>query len=101
MQTPRRTRSSVLGKRSPQDRDVSPTRVGTDKGDELDQLPTPQQTPKLKRARTMVLEDGTGNKENIPPFRTQSLLEMSPSSGRATRSLRRTTSLVNRVPSSM
>lgn len=101
MQTPRRTRSSVLGKRSHQaSADESFTSVSTDKPDDEGVLPTPESTPKLKRARTMVLEDGAGNKENIPPFRTQSLVELSPSSGRAIRSIRRTNSYSPRMPSS-
>jgi hypothetical protein len=57
MDSPRVTRSSVLGKRSQTD---SPS---------TDQLKTPDSTPALKRSKTVAVEhDGQTNKENIPPL---------------------------------
>ncbi|PFH52088.1 hypothetical protein AMATHDRAFT_141012 [Amanita thiersii Skay4041] len=88
MQTSRVTRSSVLGKRSHQQPDalnVSSLSCDT-------QLPTPESTPILKRARTALYDlDHDANKENVPPLSTEcTSTESSPASARATRVLRRT-----------
>ncbi|KAL0576301.1 AAA ATPase [Marasmius crinis-equi] len=80
-QTPRVTRSSVLGKRSHQ-RDGSSS--------SCEQLHTPD-TPTNKRIRiSTTVVDGDANKENIPPYNISPLsTDGSPVSPRATRSLRR------------
>ncbi|KAF9268641.1 P-loop containing nucleoside triphosphate hydrolase protein [Marasmius fiardii PR-910] len=80
-QTPRVTRSSVLGKRSHQ-RDGSLS--------SCEQLQTPD-TPTHKRIRiSSTVVDGDANKENVPPFSVSPVeLESSPVSPRMTRSLRR------------
>ena len=65
MQT--RSQSSVLGKRSHQP-DAKPSTI--------DQacMPTPELTPKTKRARvSLCLQDGDSNKENVPPFSSEPL----------------------------
>ncbi|KAJ7629887.1 P-loop containing nucleoside triphosphate hydrolase protein [Mycena rosella] len=78
------TRSSVLGKR-PHHPELSTPTTDTKR-----QLQTPDNTPNPKRPRTSnTAIDGDGNKENVPPFNTQSIA--SPPSPRATRALRRTT----------
>ncbi|KAI0312309.1 P-loop containing nucleoside triphosphate hydrolase protein [Amylostereum chailletii] len=87
--TPRRTRSTVLGKRSHQSDSPSPSKPAPcdDAADTF--VLTPDSSPCAKRPRTsLTLFDPTGNKENIPPFDDDSLLS-SPSSSRA---LRRTNS---------
>ncbi|KAJ7141510.1 P-loop containing nucleoside triphosphate hydrolase protein [Mycena epipterygia] len=79
------TRSSVLGKRPHHPDPSTPAHTDTKR-----QLQTPDNTPNPKRPRTSsTVLDGDGNKENVPPFNTESLA--SPPSPRATRSLRRTT----------
>lgn len=66
--TPRRSLSSVLGKRSHQ-RSASSSSLAT-----CDQLATPDNTPDPKRPRTsLTLLDGTNNKENIPPYRVEAI----------------------------
>ncbi|ESK97305.1 cell division control protein 6-like protein [Moniliophthora roreri MCA 2997] len=79
-QTPRTTRSTVLGKRSHQsESSASP----------CEQLQTPD-TPTHKRVRTSTVVDGDANKENVPPFNLSTANgETSPVTGRVTRSLRR------------
>ncbi|KAJ7747245.1 P-loop containing nucleoside triphosphate hydrolase protein [Mycena metata] len=78
------TRSSVLGKR-PHNSDPSTPQ----QADSKRQLQTPDNTPLPKRPRTSSTAlDGDGNKENVPPFNTDSVA--SPPSPRLTRSLRRT-----------
>ena len=86
MQTTRITRSSVLGKRSHQPRDLSPAPRS------CEQLQTPDPTPNPKRARTSTLvTDSDGNKENVPPFKGELVNgDSSPMSARAARALRRT-----------
>ncbi|KAJ7497591.1 P-loop containing nucleoside triphosphate hydrolase protein [Mycena latifolia] len=79
------TRSSVLGKRPHHPEPSTPAHTDTKR-----QLQTPDNTPNPKRPRTSTTAlDGDGNKENVPPFNTDSVA--SPPSPRATRSLRRTT----------
>ncbi|KAJ7772656.1 P-loop containing nucleoside triphosphate hydrolase protein, partial [Mycena maculata] len=79
------TRSSVLGKRPHNPEPSTPAQ-----GDAKRQLQTPDNTPTPKRPRTSnTAVDGDGNKENVPPFNTDSIA--SPSSPRASRALRRTT----------
>ncbi|KAK7045549.1 AAA ATPase [Paramarasmius palmivorus] len=80
-QTPRVTRSTVLGKRSHQSEASSSS---------CDQLQSPE-TPTHKRVRTSsTVVDGDANKENVPPFNISPVNgELSPTTGRATRSLRR------------
>ncbi|KAJ6476050.1 P-loop containing nucleoside triphosphate hydrolase protein [Mycena vitilis] len=74
------TRSSVLGKRPHNPDPSTPT-------DSKRQLQTPDNTPNPKRPRTSNTGlDGDGNKENVPPFNTESVA--SPPSPRR---LRRTT----------
>jgi hypothetical protein len=70
MSTPRHlTRSSVLGKRSLHAVDDDETSPVDDETSDADALPTPNPTPRAKRAKTtIIVEDGTSNKENIPPF---------------------------------
>ncbi|KIJ18845.1 hypothetical protein PAXINDRAFT_69982 [Paxillus involutus ATCC 200175] len=54
-------------------------------------LLTPEITPKTKRARTSFpILDGDSNKENVPPFRTESFVDAAPQSPSSARSLRRT-----------
>ncbi|KAL0062906.1 AAA ATPase [Marasmius tenuissimus] len=81
-QTPRATRSSVLGKRSQSDcSSVSST---------CEQVQTPE-TPTHKRIKiSSTTVDGDANKENIAPFSiSSSVVESSPVTPRTTRSLRR------------
>ncbi|KAJ7045822.1 P-loop containing nucleoside triphosphate hydrolase protein [Mycena alexandri] len=79
------TRSSVLGKRPHNPDPSTPAQA-----DSKRQLQTPDNTPLPKRPRTSSTAlDGDGNKENVPPFNTDSVA--SPPSPRVTRSLRRTT----------
>ncbi|KAJ6587204.1 P-loop containing nucleoside triphosphate hydrolase protein [Mycena vulgaris] len=79
------TRSSVLGKRPHHPEPSTPAHTDTKR-----QLQTPDNTPNPKRPRTSnIAIDGDGNKENVPPFNTESIA--SSPSPRATRSLRRTT----------
>src|ERR1700733_14648649 len=84
MQSPYKTRSSVLGKRSHQ---ASSMPLPSDTHHDL---PTPEQTPMpKKRARVSIpVLDNDSNKENIPPFRVESVVE-SPLTSRAARALRR------------
>lgn len=83
MQTPRSTRSSVLGKRSHQ-----PDTTPTSRTDKIVAPPTPDPTPNPKRPRTSAnWVDGDGNKENVPP---EMAIESPPTSARAIRALRRT-----------
>ncbi|SJL05287.1 uncharacterized protein ARMOST_08653 [Armillaria ostoyae] len=84
MQTPRSTRSSTLGKRT-----------------HRSELPSPDPTPSYKRPKTTVtLLDGDDNKENIPPYliRAVNADASSPTSARATRALRRTTTEIEVTP---
>ncbi|KAH8083804.1 P-loop containing nucleoside triphosphate hydrolase protein [Cristinia sonorae] len=86
MQT-RSQRSTVLGKRD----SPSESSSSCDTSDEV-QLVTPESSPHPKRMRTSsTICDGDWNKENIPPLRIEAL-NASPSS-RATRSLRRTSTV--------
>ncbi|KAJ7899034.1 P-loop containing nucleoside triphosphate hydrolase protein [Mycena leptocephala] len=76
------TRSSVLGKRPHNPDPSTPAHIDTKR-----QLQTPDNTPNPKRPRTSITAlDGDGNKENVPPFNTDSIA--SPPSPRR---LRRTT----------
>ncbi|EAU91155.1 Cdc6B protein [Coprinopsis cinerea okayama7 len=86
MQTTRVTRSTVLGKRGHQDQESTPRTKA------VEQLHTPESTPKPKRARTVtIVVDGEGNKENIPPFKPEPVsAPSSPISARAARAIRRT-----------
>ncbi|KAJ6625869.1 P-loop containing nucleoside triphosphate hydrolase protein [Mycena sp. CBHHK59/15] len=78
-------RSSVLGKRPHHPEPSTPAHTDTKL-----QLQTPDNTPNPKRPRTSgAVLDGESNKENVPPFNTDPVA--SPSSPRAARSLRRTT----------
>ncbi|KAL4080073.1 hypothetical protein V8B97DRAFT_689336 [Scleroderma yunnanense] len=64
MQT--RSQSSVLGKRTHQP-DGKPATVSESACSQA--MPTPELTPKSKRARvSLSLQDGDSNKENVPPF---------------------------------
>ncbi|KAH9855198.1 P-loop containing nucleoside triphosphate hydrolase protein [Lenzites betulinus] len=86
---------SVLGKRSHQidQVDVSDSAVACD-AQGGHNLPTPDSTPNPKRAKTSTtLLGGDHNKENIPPFVLQPI-NGSPSTSRATRSLRRTSTMI-------
>ncbi|KAJ7079064.1 hypothetical protein B0H15DRAFT_519461 [Mycena belliarum] len=78
------TRSSVLGKRPHHPEPSTPAHTDTKR-----QLQTPDNTPNPKRPRTSsTAVDGDGNKENVPPFKTDFVT--SPPSPRTARSLRRT-----------
>ncbi|KAF9482254.1 P-loop containing nucleoside triphosphate hydrolase protein [Pholiota conissans] len=78
------TRSSVLGKRGHQ---VSSSPAPAMQA--CEQLQTPDSTPNPKRARTTTsVEDGDGNKENIPPFKLTPI--DATTSPRSARALRRT-----------
>jgi hypothetical protein len=59
------TPATVLGKRA-----------SSESSDDADGLPTPEDTPKAKRARTSVGSDDEprANKENVPPSRAASPL---------------------------
>jgi cell division control protein 6 len=84
MQTPRVTRSSVLGKRSHQISSSSPSSSCAHN------LLTPDQTPNPKRARVYTTTlDGDSNKENIAPFRVEGIIQSSPVTPRSSRALRR------------
>ncbi|KAG6334201.1 hypothetical protein ID866_4886 [Astraeus odoratus] len=86
MQT--RSQSSVLGKRTHQTDGRSASVVSTVESVSSQAMPTPELTPKAKRARlSLSLLDGDSNKENVPPFRTEPAAT-SPSS--PSTSLRRT-----------
>ncbi|KAI0829681.1 P-loop containing nucleoside triphosphate hydrolase protein [Trametes gibbosa] len=92
MNAARENAGSVLGKRSHQV-DTSDSSFPCDLQGGL-ALPTPDPTPNPKRAKTSTtLLDGDHNKENIPPFMLQAI-NGSPSTSRATRSLRRTSTMV-------
>lgn len=85
MQTPRSTRSSVLGKRSHQSDTPQCDRVAV-----AHNPPTPEPTPNPKRVRISTTSlDGDANKENVAPFHGE-VLDDSPTSARASRALRRT-----------
>ncbi|KIY61330.1 P-loop containing nucleoside triphosphate hydrolase protein [Cylindrobasidium torrendii FP15055 ss-10] len=78
MQSPRQTRSTVLGKRT--------HRSESSVGGACDQLVTPESTPSLKRVRTSSTElDGDHNKENIPPLVFESSGSLTPRAARAIR----------------
>ncbi|KAF5348658.1 hypothetical protein D9758_006786 [Tetrapyrgos nigripes] len=89
MQTPRTTRSSVLGKRAHQPDPIS----------FCDQLQTPEPTPNPKRPRTSsTVLDGDWNKENVPPFNLVPVSgDASPVRSR-TRAIRRNTTEVITPP---
>ncbi|KAK7005793.1 AAA domain-containing protein, partial [Favolaschia claudopus] len=77
---------SVLGKRPHNSDPTTPVH-----NDAKRQLQTPDNSPNSKRPRTSTTAlDGTGNKENIPPFNTDAIV--SPPSPRTPR-IRRTTTL--------
>ncbi|KAF8844751.1 hypothetical protein BDN67DRAFT_962706 [Paxillus ammoniavirescens] len=62
-------------------------------------LLTPEITPKTKRARTSFpILDGDSNKENVPPFRTESSVDAAPQSPSSARSLRRTSTEIASPP---
>ncbi|KAI6044539.1 P-loop containing nucleoside triphosphate hydrolase protein [Pisolithus marmoratus] len=67
-----RSQTSVLGKR-PHQADGKPASVASTVDQACSQaMPTPELTPKTKRARvSLTLLDGDSNKENVPPFRTE------------------------------
>ncbi|KAI6032639.1 P-loop containing nucleoside triphosphate hydrolase protein [Pisolithus orientalis] len=67
-----RSQTSVLGKR-PHQADGKPASVASTVDQAGSQaMPTPDLTPKTKRARvSLSFLDGESNKENVPPFRTE------------------------------
>ncbi|KAH7913453.1 P-loop containing nucleoside triphosphate hydrolase protein [Hygrophoropsis aurantiaca] len=73
------TRSSVLGKRAHQ---VDGPAVTVAKPTDTQVPPTPELTPKQKRARVSIGVEGDANKENVPPFRPEILNDSSPTSVR-------------------
>ncbi|KAI6129306.1 P-loop containing nucleoside triphosphate hydrolase protein [Pisolithus croceorrhizus] len=83
-----RSQTSVLGKR-PHQADSKPASVVSTVDQTCSQaIPTPELTPKSKRARVSLSQiDGDSNKENVPPFRTEGSV-VSPTS--PPQSLRRT-----------
>lgn len=77
------TRSSVLGKRGHHNSSPAAPTVQA-----CEHLQTPDSTPNPKRARTSTsVEDGDGNKENIPPYKFGPL--NTPSTPRSARAMRR------------
>ncbi|TBU29542.1 P-loop containing nucleoside triphosphate hydrolase protein [Dichomitus squalens] len=95
MSSPRGNTGSVLGKRSHQTTQVEqPDSTFSDLDNAL-ALPTPDPTPNPKRAKTTgSVLDGDHNKENIPPFVLEAINASVPSSPRRTRSLRRTSTVI-------
>ncbi|KXN90812.1 hypothetical protein AN958_03466 [Leucoagaricus sp. SymC.cos] len=89
MQTPRVTRSSVLGKRGHQQQQDSPPSSLASKSADFLQTPDSIPLPKRPRVSTLVI-DGEGNKENVPPFSPRLLTpDPSPVGSRTARALRR------------
>ncbi|KIJ67681.1 hypothetical protein HYDPIDRAFT_25160 [Hydnomerulius pinastri MD-312] len=93
MQT-RSSQNTVLGKRAHQaDAKSTPVSSAMEGSATLQSLMTPEITPKTKRARiSLPLVEGDSNKENVPPFRTESLVDIASSSPSSATSLRRTNS---------